>query len=137
MLIQLPRPTGLPSDGYNTGTFDLNGFFYIFVNNTSRFYTVDLRPNSATFMKLVNPAAGYTEQTANYGTPLSAVVNISDWVYNQADGNLYGVQRNGVLTRIAPTTGLVTSLATTAPNPNASCRFRNGRASGRHRHGAG
>lgn len=56
----------------------------------------------------------------NYGTPLSSAVNISDWAYDPADGNLYGVQRNGVLTRIVPTTGQVTALSTTAPNPNAS-----------------
>ena len=81
---------------------------------------MDLRPSSPTFLKLVDPRAGYAEQTANYGTPLSAAVNISDWAYDPSDGNLYGVQRDGVLTRVAPTTGQVTSLSTTAPNPNAS-----------------
>lgn len=120
LLMQLPRPAGLPAANYNTGTFDLKGFFYIFVNNTSRFYTIDLRPDSSTFMKLVDPAAGYAEQTANFGTALSATTNISDWVYNPADGNLYGILRNGVLVRIAPATGQVTSLATTAPDPDAS-----------------
>lgn len=119
-LVQLPRPTGLPANNYNTGTFDLNGFLYLFINDTNRFYTVDLRPNSPTFMKLVNPATGYTEQTANFGTALSTTVNISDWVYDARDGNLYGILRNGVLTRIAPTTGQVTNLNTTAPNPDAS-----------------
>ena len=79
-----------------------------------------MRPGSATYLKLVDPRAGYVEQTANYGTPLSSAVNISDWAYDPADGNLYGVQRNGVLTRVVPTTGQVTSLSTTAPNPNAS-----------------
>ena len=117
-VIQLGRPTGLPADGYNTGTFGVNGFLYIFVNNETRFYTIDLRPNSSTFMKLGNPAAGYTEQTSNYGTALSVAANISDWVLSE--GNLYGVERNGVLVRIVPTTGQVTELATTAPNPNAS-----------------
>ncbi|MBC8535831.1 DUF7507 domain-containing protein [Feifania hominis] len=119
-LIQLLRPTGLPASNYNTGTFDISGFLYLFVNNGTRFYTVDLRPNSATFMKLVDPAAGYTEQTSNYGTALSAATNISDWVYDLVDGDLYGIQRNGVLTRIVPATGQVTSLTTTAPNPDAS-----------------
>ena len=58
-LIQLPLPTGLPAGNYNTGTFDANGFLYLFINDGNRFYTVDLRPNSATFLKLVNPAAGF------------------------------------------------------------------------------
>lgn len=120
MLIQLPRPIGLPTGNYNVGTFDSNGFLYLFINDTGRFYTVDLRPESATFMKLVSPANGYTEQTSNFGTALTIATNISDWVWLSSDGNLYGVQRNGVLTRISPLTGQVTSLATTAPNPNAS-----------------
>ena len=120
IITQLGRPTGLPANGYNTGTFDANSFFYLYINDTARFYTVDLRPTSPTYLKLVDPRAGYVEQTANYGTPLSVAVNISDWAYDPSDGNLYGVQRNGVLTRIAPTTGQVTSLSTTAPNPNAS-----------------
>ena len=118
-LIQLSRPTGLPAGNYNTGTFDANGFLYLFINDANRFYTVDLRPNSATFLKLVNPAAGYTEQTANFGTAMSAALNISDWVYDPSDGNLYGVQRNGVLARVVPTTGQVTILTTSAPNPSA------------------
>lgn len=115
-----PTPTGLPANGFNVGTFDLSGFFYIFVNNTARFYTVDLRPNASTFMKLVNPANGYAEQTANYGTALSTTINVSDWVYNTVDGYLYGIERNGVVERIDPLTGRVTALATTGPNPNAS-----------------
>lgn len=118
-LMQLLRPAGLPAESYNVGAFDLKGFLYLYINNSSRFYTVDLRPNSVTFLKLVNPAAGYAEQTANFGTALSAAANISDWGFAQ-DGNLYGVQRNGVLTRISPTTGQVTSLTTTGPNPDAS-----------------
>ncbi len=119
-LTQIGRPAGLPADGYNTGTFDANGFFYLYINAAARFYTVDLRPGSPTFLKLVDPRTGYTEQTSNYGTPLSAAVNISDWAYDPSDGNLYGVQRNGVLTRITPTTGQAVSLSTSAPNPNAS-----------------
>ncbi|SCH25777.1 Uncharacterized protein conserved in bacteria [uncultured Clostridium sp.] len=119
-LTQLTRPNGMPAAGYNTGTFDAAGFFYLYINDAARYYTVDLRPGSATYLKLVDPRAGYVEQAANYGTPLSSAVNISDWAYDPADGNLYGVQRNGVLTRIVPTTGQVTALSTTAPNPNAS-----------------
>ena len=115
-----PDPTGLPAQGYNAGTFDLNGFFYFFVNNTARFYTVDLRPGSSTYMKLVSPGNGYAEQTSNYGTALSATVNVSDWVYNAADGFLYGIDRTGTINRINPVNGQVTALATVGPNPGAS-----------------
>ncbi len=119
VITQLTRPAGLPAAGYNTGTLTPPAFS-ISISTTPHASTpwiCALRPH---LLKLVDPRAGYAEQTANYGTPLSAAVNISDWAYDPSDGNLYGVQRDGVLTRVAPTTGQVTSLSTTAPNPNAS-----------------
>ena len=108
-----PNPNGLPLGNYNTGTLDPNGFLYIFVNDGTRFYTIDLRPNSSTFMKLVNPTNGYLEQTSNYGVALNPAVNVSDWVYNKTDGNLYGVTSTGILARIVPTTGGTSNLITT------------------------
>ncbi|WP_127579164.1 DUF6923 family protein [Paenibacillus koleovorans] len=108
-----PLPPGLPVAGYNVGTFDLNGFFYMAVNDASRFYVVDVRPNSATFLKLVNPATGYSEQTSNFGVPLSNTLNVSDWVFRSADSYLYGINPTGTMRRIAPTTGTITNLTTT------------------------
>ncbi|QJD82955.1 DUF7507 domain-containing protein [Cohnella herbarum] len=111
-----PLPTGFPADAYTTGTFDLNGFLYLFVNNNSKFYVVDLRPNSATFMKLVNPANGFAEQTSNFGVALSAALNVSDWIINPSDNNLYGITPTGIVERIIPTTGKITDLTTTPHN---------------------
>ncbi|MGG3672532.1 DUF11 domain-containing protein [Bacillus nitratireducens] len=111
-----PRPPGLPTGDFNVGTFDLNGFFYITIFDTARFYVVDLRPNSSTFMKLVNPATGYTEQTSNFGIPLSTTLNASDWVYNPTDNFLYGITDTGVMRRISPITGQITNLTTTPLN---------------------
>ncbi|WP_094868791.1 DUF7507 domain-containing protein [Paenibacillus sp. VTT E-133280] len=111
-----PLPPGFPSDSYTTGTFDLNGFFYIFVNNESRFYVIDLRPNSSTFLKLVNPATGFSEQTSIFGVALSSALNASDWVYNSADNRLYGITPTGVMERINPATGAITNLTTTPLN---------------------
>ncbi|WP_242241982.1 DUF6923 family protein [Bacillus cereus group sp. BfR-BA-01309] len=111
-----PLPTGLPVDNYNVGAFDLNGFLYISVNDIARFYVIDLRPNSATFMKLVNPATGYTEQTSNFGVGLSTTLNVSDWVYKPSDNFLYGITPTGIAIRISPTTGQITNLTTTPQN---------------------
>ncbi|WP_242269080.1 DUF6923 family protein [Bacillus cereus group sp. BfR-BA-01352] len=111
-----PLPTGLPADNYNVGAFDLNGFFYISVNDIARFYVIDLRPNSSTFMKLVNPATGFTEQTSNFGIALSTTLNVSDWVYNPVDNFLYGISPTGVAERVSPTTGQITNLTTTPLN---------------------
>ncbi|MCR8842103.1 GEVED domain-containing protein [Paenibacillus sp. SC116] len=108
-----PLPPGLPADGYNVGTFDLNGFLYIYVNDGTKFYVIDLRPNSATYLKLVSPASGYQEQFGNFGVVLTRTATISDWVFRPADGNLYGILPTGPVQRIVPTTGAVTSLTTT------------------------
>lgn len=111
-----PLPPGLPVDSYNTGTFDFNGFLYLFAINDTRFYVVDLRPNSATFMKLVNPANGYQEQTSNFGVALSRALSIPDWVFRPQDNNLYGITETGLVQRIAPTTGVITNIPTAPLN---------------------
>lgn len=116
----LGLPTGLPANGYNTGCFDVNGFFYITLNGTRRFYTIDLRPESATYMRLVDPLNGYVAQTANYGTGMNnAAMNVSDWVCD-SNGFLYGIQSNGTMQRLNLANGNVISMTTTGPNPNAS-----------------
>ena len=112
-----PRPAGMPAAAYSVGTLDMAGYYYVYAPGTGRFYTVDLRPGSSTFMKLVDPANGYVEQTGNYGTPLSAPLTIGDWAFSPMDGRLYGVSRSGVVYRIDETTGIVTPLSTTGPNP--------------------
>ena len=112
-----PRPAGMPAAPYSAGTMDMAGFYYLYVPGTSRFYTVDLRTDSLTFLKLVDPANGFTEQTSNYGTPLSAPLTIGDWAFSPADQRLYGVERDGAVYRIDEYTGTVTPLETTGPNP--------------------
>ena len=95
-LMQLfPNPPGLPANGFNVGSFDLNGHLFLMVNNTARFYTVDLTPNSATFMKLVDPTNGYVEQTSNFGTALSTTGTPA-----------CSVERGGVLNLILFHTGM-------------------------------
>ncbi|ASS65385.1 MULTISPECIES: SdrD B-like domain-containing protein [unclassified Paenibacillus] len=111
-----PLPTGFPADAYTTGTFDLSGFLYLFVNNETRFYVIDLRPNSSTYMKLVNPANGFQEQTSNFGVALSRALNVSDWVFRSQDSNLYGITPQGTVQRIVPTTGNVVNVTTTPSN---------------------
>lgn len=119
VIILSPLPTGLPAVDYTVGSFDLNGFYYLYSRGTSRFYTVDLRPDSPTFLKLVDPAGGYEEQTSNYGTPLSAPLQIGDWAYYPADNSLYGVDPAGVVYRVDIISGQVSSLETTGPNPGS------------------
>ena len=111
-----PRPQGLPADFYNAGTLDLNGYYYLYVSGEQRFYTVDLRPGSPSYLKLVDPAAGYVEQTDDYGTALTEPLNIGDWVWSPQENVLYGVANDGTVYRIYPD-GQVTALDTAGPNP--------------------
>lgn len=119
LFLLYPRPAGLPAADYTVGTIDSNGFYYLYVSRTNRFYTVDLRENSPTFMKLVDPSRGFEEQTSNFGTALSEPLAIGDWVFNPMDGQLYSVDINGVMQRIDPYSGTVTPLTTTGPNPGS------------------
>lgn len=112
-----PRPAGMPAASYSVGTLDPYGFYYAYVPGTNRFYTVDLRPDSASYLKLVDPANGYAEQTENFGTPLSAPLTVGDWAFSPVDGALYGVERNGTVYRIDERSGSVTPLETNGPNP--------------------
>ncbi|MCL2531094.1 MAG: DUF11 domain-containing protein [Oscillospiraceae bacterium] len=119
-VISLGRPSGLPINGYNSGCIDNNGFFYLLLNNAARFYTVDLRPSSPTYMRLVNPLNGYTAQTTNYGTAtINGTMNVSDWVADN-NGFLYGVAPNGVMQRLNLANAHVINMTTTGPRPNAS-----------------
>ncbi len=113
-----PRPQGLPAAFYHVGTLDLNGYYYLYMSGERRFYTVDLRPGSSTYLKLVDPASGYTEQTDNYGTVLTEPLQIGDWVWHPRENVLYGVADDGTVYRIDPN-GQVTALDTTGPNPGS------------------
>ena len=116
----LGRPTGMPANGYNTGCFDSNGFFYVILNNTARFYTIDLRPGSSSYMRLVDPLNGYAPQTANYGTAIvGGNMNVSDWSAD-SNGFLYGIQSNGVMQRLNLANAHVINMVTSGPNPGAS-----------------
>lgn len=78
-----------------------------------RFYVVDVNPNSATYLQLVDPATGFQLQTSNFGVPLSPPQNIADWSFNPNDGFLYGVNNTtSQVIKVNPVTGSVTILTT-------------------------
>ncbi len=108
----LPRPAGLPAEPFGAGAFDQNGYYHLYNSNDTRFYTVDLRPNSPTFLKLVNPGLQFSEQVFNFGTKMNVPADINSWVWNRQDGALYGICQNGVIVRITPASGQVAELAT-------------------------
>ncbi|MEU6214932.1 DUF11 domain-containing protein [Streptomyces sp. NPDC047023] len=83
--------TGLPDTGYNVGTFDENGNYYVSGTNSSQIYVIDVATSTVT-------------QTINLSQPLS--VSVADLTFS--DGYMWGVSQDGVITRVDPTTGTVT-----------------------------
>lgn len=107
----------LPVGGYNVGDVDANGHLYLYetgTGTTPRFFVVDVNPNSATYLQLVDPATGFQLQTSNFGVPLTPPQNISDWAVSPTDGFLYGVDNvTSQVKKVNPVTGVVTTVATT------------------------
>jgi len=131
-IMMLGEPTGMPVTAaqYNTGCFDDQGYLYLYLGGAARMYVVDLRPNSQSYMKLVNPVNGYAEQTAApYGVALvNGTPNIADWAWLPAtaqtgtgtNGFLYGIQPGGVMARVNLDNAHVINMTTSGPTYNNS-----------------
>lgn len=83
----------LPTGGaWNTGTISSDGYYYLTTTSSTRYYTIDLNPSHATYLKLVDPTAGFIlDNTAPFGTAMSPTRDISDWAFNPVDGKLYAM----------------------------------------------
>ena len=130
-VMTLGLPTGLPitANQYNTGCFDDSGFLYIYYGAAAKMYVIDLRPNSPTFMKLVDPTKSYAEQTSSYGiTLVNGAPNVADWVWLPANattgigtnGFLYGIQTGGTMYRVNLDNAHVIAMTTSGPVYNSS-----------------
>ncbi|MCF0056284.1 T9SS type A sorting domain-containing protein [Dyadobacter sp. CY356] len=98
----------LPKISFNVGDVMNGGYLFLYSQNNSNFYVVDVNPaRPATYLKLVDPTAGYALEAAPYGTAMSALA-ISDWSYNPKDGLFYALQSfTAVLATLNPATGAV------------------------------
>lgn len=105
----------MPVNSYVIATIDNNGYMYVYSNNNSRYYTINLRADSVNYGKLVDPKNSYILQTSNYGTALSIAMNIVDWAYDIVTGQLYGIRSDVAKTiyKINQNTGAVSSLSYT------------------------
>ncbi|MBE9461699.1 DUF6923 family protein [Dyadobacter subterraneus] len=99
----------LPKISYNVGDVMNGGYLFLYSQNNGSFYVVDVNPaRPATYLKLVDPTAGYAAEVAPYGTTMSALA-IADWSYNPKDGLFYALQSfTAILATLDPATGTVT-----------------------------
>jgi len=129
-LMFLGMPAGLPNptNSYNVGCIDTNGYYYLYEGNTTKFYTINLNPNSVDYMRLVDPLNGYAVQTTSFGTTLNNKDAIADWVWLPpstttaigTNGLLYGVTSAGIVTRVNLDNGHVVNLTTSLPDIGGS-----------------
>jgi len=119
----LGLPTGFTSVTSAASAIDKNGFWYM-ITSGNAYYTIDMRPESATYLKLVDPLNGYIEKTSDYSTPIISSLLPSDILVTAwttlPDGKLYGLLSpttsypNNFIT-MDPTTGML-ELIPTMPN---------------------
>lgn len=112
----LPAVPNLPNANYFVGDVDLNGYLYLYVNNSNRFYVVDVNPARSTYLQLVDPANNFQLQTSNFGVAIAPRA-ILDWAFDPTDGQLYAVITNDGVVRINPITGASTVLTTAGLPP--------------------
>jgi len=118
----LGLPQGMSQYINWAATIDTQGFMYLSGGvSTSVCYTLDLRPSSANYMQLVDPADSYT--VINAGKPYTPVQSlwVAGWT-SLSDGKLYGINYGvginaGKMTCVDPTTGEVTFLETNYDMP--------------------
>ncbi|AEI51421.1 DUF6923 family protein [Runella slithyformis] len=93
--------SGLPGNiVFNVGDVSSTGVLYLYAQNTTTIYRVDVNPTSPTYLTLLSP--NLTTQT----------MNIADWAFSPIDGNLYTLSATFQLNRINPATGGVTPVGT-------------------------
>ena len=97
----------LPS-GFNIGVELPNGYMMLSTTNNANYYVVDLDPNRATYLRLVDPTAGFALKTGpDYGTAVSAPLNISDIAFVSSTQLSYGITTDAKLASLNPFTGSV------------------------------
>ncbi|WP_192579211.1 T9SS type A sorting domain-containing protein [Dyadobacter aurulentus] len=97
----------LPS-GFNIGTELPNGYMMLSTTNNANYYVVDLDPSRATYLQLVDPTAGFALKTGpDYGTAVSAPLNISDIAFVSSTQLSYGITTDARLASLNPFTGSV------------------------------
>ncbi|SHH95943.1 DUF6923 family protein, partial [Virgibacillus chiguensis] len=107
----------LPVQGFNVGDVDFNGHLYLYNSNNTRFYVVDVDPDSPTFLQLVDPTAGFILDTAPFGTAITPLP-ITDWAFNPIDNQLYSANNATLnVVRVNPLTGGQTVIPTIGLTP--------------------
>lgn len=94
--------TGLPTGAFNVGDVNQNGDLYLYHQDRTSFYVVNVDSNSADFLDLVNTV------------PIPSSPDFSDWGFNPLDDQLYTIEKvTGNLLRINPDTGTIENLGAT------------------------
>jgi hypothetical protein len=99
---------------FNVGVELPDAYMLINSTNESVYYVIDVDPNRATYLEMVDPTNNFELKAGpNYGTPLSAPIGGSDIAYLSSAGLAYSINASATLVTLDPTTGVVA----TYPSP--------------------
>ncbi|MCE7043730.1 T9SS type A sorting domain-containing protein, partial [Dyadobacter sp. CY312] len=94
--------------GFNIGVELPGGYMMLSTTNNTNYYVVDLNPNRATYLQLVDPTAGFALKTGpDYGTAVSAPLDISDIAFVTSTQLSYGITSEAKLASLNHLTGSV------------------------------
>ncbi|MGL4655768.1 MAG: DUF6923 family protein, partial [Sarcina sp.] len=110
ILFEFPSILNLPLNSYSSGDVDKDGYLYMYASGISSMYVVDVNPNRATYGLLVDPANNFLEDTSPFGLALSETLVGIDLSFNAIDNYIYMVLNSGIVKKINPTTGAVTTV---------------------------
>ncbi|MCE7063399.1 T9SS type A sorting domain-containing protein [Dyadobacter sp. CY343] len=107
--------------GFNIGVELPDGYMMLSYSNNANYYVVDIDPSRTTYLQLVDPTAGFSLKTGpDYGTPVSAPLDISDIAFVSDTQLSYGITKEGKLASLNPLTGAVVVAETSVTGLPAS-----------------
>ena len=108
----------LPAGGnYIAGDITPNGYLLLVDQANNTYYVVDVNASRAsTYLRLVDPTAGYIVDNSPYGNVLTNTTQIADYTYNSSLGLFLGLASTGRIARLNITTNSLTFDATPVSN---------------------
>lgn len=115
----------LPTSGnYIAGDATPDGYLLLVDQASNTYYVVDINASrTSTYLKLVDPTAGYIIDTAPYGNTLSNTTQIADYTYNASLGLFLGLSSSGRIARLNINTNTITLDAVPVANLPTGVNF--------------
>ena len=100
---------GLPKNGFHIGDVSSDGILFLAEqwNDKGAIYKVDVNPSSSNYKKYIGKLS---LKRANGNAYNNFFTNIADFAFNPVDGQIYTINKQGVVFKINPDSGVVTEI---------------------------